>query len=154
MDYLIENHDKLLYVIGGISLVLELTIMGLSGPLLFFALGCVLSGFLVSFGLLTTWEYEVLSVGLLTIFSALVLWKPLKKLQGEGKKFDTSSDMIGQIVTVSLPVTGSEGAIRYSGINWQAKLHPEAKLATVEEGMQVEIIAVDGTVMLVKELTK
>ena len=95
MEVIFENHANLLYVLGAIALVIELTVMGLSGALLFFALGCITTGVLVSLGIVSSWQYEVLSVGLSTGLWALVLWQPLKKLQGAGKAVDTSSDMTG-----------------------------------------------------------
>ena len=53
-DYLLNNHDKLLYGIASISLLVELTVIGLSGPLLFFAIACFLTGLLVSFNLISS----------------------------------------------------------------------------------------------------
>ena len=151
VDYFLQHHDKLLYVLAGVSLVVELTVMGLSGPLLFFAIACAMTGVFVSAGLITSWEYEVLSVGILSVLSTILLWKPLKKFQGETQVSDTSSDMIGQVVPVSELVTTNGGSIRHSGINWQARLHESASVDSLESGVRVSIIATDGNVMLVKE---
>ncbi|WP_286262880.1 NfeD family protein [Thalassotalea atypica] len=152
MEFFVENHDKLLYAIGGLSLVIELSIMGLSGPLLFFALGCIFTGLLVTFVGLSSWEYEALSVGLSSIAFAALLWKPLKKLQGKGAAIDTSSDMIGKHVAVSETISNNAGSIRYSGINWQARLSPESERAEIAVGENVEIIGVNGTIMLVNTI--
>ena len=150
MEVIFENHANLLYVLGAIALVIELTVMGLSGALLFFALGCITTGVLVSLGIVSSWQYEVLSVGLSTGLWALVLWQPLKKLQGAGKAVDTSSDMIGLTVNVSEQITANSGSIRYSGINWQARLYEEGSSAIIEAGQSVIIKGVNGTVMLVE----
>jgi len=150
VDYFLNNHDKLLYLLAGLSLVLELTVMGLSGPLLFFSIACAITGVLSSVGLVTDWEYEVLSVGLLSVVCAGVLWRPLKAFQGTAHVSDTSSDMIGQTVPVNDEVTHSGGSIRHSGINWQARLDDSATVASLESGMRVEIVAVEGNVMIVK----
>jgi len=152
MEFFIDNHDKLLYVLGALSLVIELSIMGLSGPLLFFALGCIFTGFLVTLGMVSSWEYEALSVGVTSILFAIVLWKPLKKLQGKGIAADTSSDMIGKQVPVSETISKNAGSIRFSGINWQARLAEDVDTIEVNEGQRVEIIGVEGTTMLVKPL--
>lgn len=152
MEFIIDNHDKLLYVLGALSLVIELSIMGLSGPLLFFALGCIFTGFLVTTGMVSSWEYEALSVGVTSILFAIILWKPLKKLQGKGVAADTSSDMIGKQVPVSEAISKSTGSIRFSGINWQARLADDADIIEINEGECVEIIGVDGTIMIVKAL--
>lgn len=155
MEYLFENHDSILYTLAGIMLLLELTVLGMSGPLLFVAIGCALCGVLVSLGVVSSWEAEVLLVGVITAIAAMLLWKPMRKLQGSEKTpQDTSSDMIGQIVKVSTAVSISEGSIRYSGIDWQARLEREAGLKeSIEAGQSVEIIAVDGTTMVVKGLS-
>jgi len=153
IEYFAQNHDKLLYLLAGLSLVLEMTVLGLSGPMLFFSIACGITGMMASFGLVSSWEYEVLSVGVLSVVSAVVLWKPLKGLQGVGRVSDGSSDMIGQIVPVSEDVTAHGGSIRHSGINWQARLHSSVEVETIKSGLRVEICAVDGNVMIVKEMS-
>lgn len=149
IDYLLQHHDKLLYLLAGLSLVIELTVVGLSGPLLFFAVGCALTGFMVSAGLLNSWEFEVLFVGVFSILSALLLWGPLKRFQGEHTVRDTSSDMIGQVVPVSEQVTTIGGSIRHSGINWSARLD-ESQTEPLGVDSRVKITAVEGTVIIVK----
>lgn len=151
VDYILQNHAHILYVLAGLALVLELTVIGLSGPLLFFALGCCITALFIDLGIVSSWELEVLSVGILSILSAVILWKPLQKFQGADNVTDNSSDMIGKVVSVSNEVTAGGGSIRYSGIDWQAKLDMDSALDAFVEGMQVEICAVDGTTMIVKE---
>lgn len=150
IDYLQNNHDQLLFVVGAIGLVIELTVMGLSGPLLFFSLGCLLTGLLVTVGAVDSWEFEVLLVGLLTGLSALVLWKPLRHFQGNKVVHDTSSDMIGQKVPVSEVVNMNGGKVRHSGINWNARLSETATVDTLEIGLRVTIVGVDGNILIVE----
>ena len=149
LDYLLNNHDKLLYGLAGICLLIELTLIGLSGPLLFFALGCLFSGALVSLNLISTWETELIFVGLFSLLSALLLWKPLKRFQGSTTVSDNSSDMIGQTVTVSETVTVNGGSIRHSGINWNARLADDSKLENFKISERVLITGIDGNVILV-----
>ena len=150
VDYFFQNHDKLLYTLAGILLLVELTVLGLSGPLLFIAMACAITGLFVTFGFVSSWEFEAFSVGLLSLSIAIMLWKPLKQLQGPNKISDNSSDMIGQIVPVSEQVTRNGGSIRYSGINWQARLDPSSNVETLNSGERVEICGVEGNVMIVK----
>ena len=150
IDYLFNNHDKLLYLIAGVSLLVELTLIGLSGPLLFFAIGCALTGALVSFNMISTWEMELLFVGIFTLLSSLVMWKPLKQFQGSGKISDNSSDMIGQTVTVSETVTLTAGSVRHSGINWSARLSDDCEAESISTQTRVKICSVDGNVLIVK----
>lgn len=149
MQYFLENPDHLWYLIAGISFVIELSIMGLSGPLFFFALGSLATGILVSFGMLTGWQSQILSVGLLTAVIAVLLWKPLKTLQNSKNKTDDSSDMIGLTVPVSSEVTITSGSIRYSGIDWQARLADDVSVEVITEQSQCQIVAINGNTMLV-----
>lgn len=150
IDYLFNNHDKLLYLIAGVSLLIELTLIGLSGPLLFFAIACALTGVLVSVNMISTWEMELLLVGVFTLMTSIVLWKPLKKFQGNEKVSDQSSDMIGQVVTVSETVTALGGSVRHSGINWNARLSSESDVESIQSKQRVTICAVDGNILVVK----
>ena len=128
------NHDRFFYVLAGTSFILELSLLGL-----------------ISVGLITGWEEEILVVGVLTVLIASLLWRPLKKFQNSGGGADTSSDMIGRVVTVSKDITAEEGAIRYSGIDWQARLDASANEAFLAEGEQCIIASISGNIMLVKE---
>ena len=145
------NHDRFFYVLAGTSFILELSLLGLSGPLLFFAIASLVTALLISVGLISGWEAEILVVGVLTVLIASLLWRPLKKFQNSGGGADTSSDMIGRVVTVSKDITAEEGAIRYSGIDWQARLGASANEAFIAEGEQCIIGSVNGNIMLVKE---
>ncbi len=149
MEYFLENPDHLWYLIAGISFVIELSIMGLSGPLLFFAIASLTTGILVSIGFIDGWQSEVLTVGLLTAVVAAVLWKPLKALQNSKDKTDDSSDMIGLQVPSTSEINATSGTIRYSGIDWQARLADEANGECISESSQCEIVGVTGTTMLV-----
>ncbi len=150
MQYFFENHDHLWYLIAGISFVIELSIMGLSGPLLFFAIASALTGGLVGLDIISGWQSEILSVGVLTAVITVTLWKPLKGLQNPDSKTDNSSDMIGLQVPVSVEITATSGNIRYSGINWNAQLSPDSGVDSISEANQCIIVAISGNTMLVK----
>lgn len=152
MEYFLENPDHLWYLIAGVSFVMELSIMGLSGPLLFFAIASLITGILVSFDMINGWQSEVLTVGLLTAFVAAILWKPLKSLQNSKGKTDNSSDMVGLKVLASSNITDTTGSIRYSGINWQARLADDIGIESISAESQCEIVAITGNIMLVKPL--
>ncbi len=152
MEYFLENPDHLWYLIAGVSFVMELSIMGLSGPLLFFAIASLITGVLVSFDVINGWQSEILTVGLLTALVAAILWKPLKSLQNSKGKTDNSSDMIGLKVLASSNITDTTGSIRYSGINWQARLADDIGVESISAESQCEIVAITGNIMLVKPL--
>jgi membrane protein implicated in regulation of membrane protease activity len=150
IHYFSSNHASLLFLIAGITLVLELAVMGLSGLLLFFSIGCFITATLTHFGIISGWESEVFSVGIFTILTALLLWKPLKRFQEKGVPQDNSSDMTGREVPCAESISKTQGAIRYSGINWPARLDASANVDIINEGDMCVIVNVDGNIMLVE----
>lgn len=150
IQYLLDNHDQTFYLIGGVSLVIELAILGLGGPLLFFGIAAFITGALSGLGVISGWEQEIFTVGVCTAFLAIVLWKPLKNFQNSGGGPDTSSDMIGLQVPVSSIINQSGGKIRYSGINWNARLCHDAGVESIAVKDICTIVGVEGTTMLVK----
>jgi len=154
IDYMSNNHDDVLYVLGAVSILVELTMIGLSGPLLFFAIGCILTGILVSFGLISGWEYEALFVGLFSLLTAFVLWQPLKRFQGNDNVKDQSSDLIGQKVVTSEVITEVSGKVRHSGIDWNARLDDNASILEIPANKRVLITGVDGNIIIVNTLDK
>ncbi len=150
MTIFLENHQLIWYAIAGLSLVIELGMMGLSGPLLFFAIASATTGFLISLGLIDGWAIEVFVVGLLSAVITVLMWKPLKKFQNTRSKTDNSSDMIGLKVTVVDEISNVSGSIRYSGINWNARLADDVDVTEIASNQVCIIDAVTGTTMLVK----
>ncbi len=150
MQTFLENQQLIWYAIAGLSLVVELGIMGLSGPLLFFAIASAITGILINVGLIEGWESQILVVGILSAVITLLLWKPLKNMQNSRSKTDNSSDMIGLQVPVVDDVTNAAGSIRYSGINWNARLADDIDVTVIENSSICTIVAVTGTTMLVK----
>ncbi len=152
MDYFLQHHDHLWFLIAGLSFIIELSIMGLSGPLLFFAIASLVTGVLVNIGVIEGWQTEILAVGLLSAITAAILWNPLKKLQNSKDNTDDSSDMIGLKVPASSDINKVSGTIRYSGINWQARIAEDVDVDSITDGEQCQIIAITGNTMLVKPI--
>lgn len=149
IQYFSENHGQLFFLIAGVCFMIELTVMGMSSPLLFFAIASFITAILSSLGIISGWELELFSLGLLTAIAAGVLWKPLKSFQNRGDGTDNSSDMIGLTVPCVAEVTAVDGSIRYSGINWKARLDKQQS-QPIPEGAMCKISAVDGNVMVVR----
>lgn len=150
MQYFFEHHAHFWYLLAGLSFVIELSIMGLSGPLLFFAIASLITGILVNMGLINDGQTQILAVGILTAIAAIMLWKPLKKLQNSKTATDTSSDMIGIQVPASTDITATNGSIRYSGINWNARLDSNCNVEKINDKSLCIIVAISGNTMLVK----
>lgn len=149
IDVIVNEHDKVLYFLAALALIVELTVIGLSGPLLFFSIGCFITAILISLQIIIGLEMEILCVGLFSLLSAFILWKPLKRIQGKGIAKDNSSDLIGQVVLVSETVTTASGKVRHSGINWTARLDSSEQQA-LDAGQQAMIVGVEGNILMVK----
>jgi len=149
IEYIAGHHAEVFYFIAGISLIVELTITGLSGPLLFVAFASLLTGLSIDLGLISGWETEIFVLGVLSAVITLVLWKPFKNFQNDSDGSDSSSDMIGKQVPVSAEITAASGSIRYSGINWNSRL-VEGISTPIAEGQNCIITAVDGNIMIVE----
>lgn len=150
--YLSAHHDQAFYLLGGVSLMIELSVIGFGSPLLFIGIAAFITGILSSFGIVVGWEYEIFSLGLVTAVITLLLWKPLKNFQNSGGGPDTSSDMIGQEVVASTDITSVSGTIRHSGIDWQSRLDSSSDVDSIDDGSLCVITGVKGTVMIVNEL--
>ena len=148
-EYIAGHHAEVFYFVAGISLIIELTITGLSGPLLFVAFASLLTGLSIDLGLISGWETEIFVLGILSAAITLVLWKPFKNFQNDSDGSDSSSDMIGKQVPVSAEITAASGSIRYSGINWNSRL-VEGVSTPIAEGQNCIITAVDGNIMIVE----
>ncbi len=149
MQYLLDNHDQTFYLIGGVSLMIELTVLGVGGPLLFFGIAAFITGALSSLGVIAGWEAEIFTLGVSTTVLAVLLWKPLKKFQNSGGGPDSSSDMIGLKVVAASDINLSSGKIRYSGVDWNARLSHDAGTDTIAAQQMCVIVGVKGTTMLV-----
>jgi|TARA_B110000908_G_scaffold73202_1_gene88305 membrane protein implicated in regulation of membrane protease activity len=150
IQYLLDNHDQTFYLIGGVSLVVELALLGLGGPLLFFGLAAFFTGALSSFGVISGWDLEIFTLAISTAILAIVLWRPLRNFQNAGGGPDTSSDMIGLNVPAATDISRSGGKIRYSGIDWNARLSVDAGVETIAAKELCIIVGVKGTTMLVE----
>lgn len=151
IEHFSQHHDQLLYAIAAVCLLLELGVLGMSGPLLFLALSCVITGLLSTLGIISGWQMEILFVGVLSVTSAFLLWKPFKKFQNAKEAPNTSSDMIGRQLPVTLAITRNEGRVSYSGIEWQARLDVNAS-ETIPASARAEVVAVDGSLLIVRSL--
>lgn len=149
IEHFSQHHDQLLYAIAAVCLLLEMGVLGMSGPLLFLALSCIVTGVLSTLGIISGWHIEILFVGVLSMASAVLLWKPLKKFQNAKEAPNTSSDMIGRQLPVTLAITHNEGRVAYSGIEWQARLAAHQH-ETIPVSARAEVVAVDGSLLIVK----
>jgi membrane protein implicated in regulation of membrane protease activity len=150
MEYLTQHLDYFFYALAGICLLLELSLLGMSGPLLFVAIGSVITGVLLSLGIIHNFGIALVALSTISLASAAVLWAPLKKLQNKEVGPETSSDMVGKILTVTARITPADGRVSYSGVDWLARLDGSSS-EPVEVKSRVKVTSVDGTLLIVKK---
>jgi membrane protein implicated in regulation of membrane protease activity len=147
--YFAQHHDYLWFVIAGACLLVELNLLGLGGPLLFIAIGSLITGVLVTLGIVNNFQFEIICVAVFSIANAAILWRPLKKIQNKEVGPETSSDMVGKILPVSARITRDDGRVSYSGIEWLARLD-SSSAEPIEKENKVKVTSVDGTILMVQ----
>jgi len=149
MEYFTQHQDYFFYALAGICLLVELSLLGMSGPLLFLAIGSVITGALISLGIIHSFGIALVALGSVSLASAALLWPPLKKLQNKEIGPETSSDMVGKVVPVTARITQADGRVSYSGVEWLARLDSSSH-EPVEAESRVQVTSVDGTILVVK----
>jgi inner membrane protein len=149
MEYFTQHQDYFFYALAGICLLVELSLLGMSGPLLFVAIGSVITGVLMSLGIIHSFGIALVALGGISLASAAILWVPLKKLQNKEVGPETSSDMVGKVLPVTARITQADGRVSYSGVEWLARLDNSSSEA-IEPENRVEVTSVDGTILVVK----
>ncbi|KNC68457.1 NfeD family protein [Pseudoalteromonas ardens] len=136
MTLLVEHLSQILIVLGLLALIVEVAVLGFATFVLFFlGLSLVLSGLMMSVGLLDATLMNALWVNaLLTAALAGVLWQPLKRMQAKTQSTEVNSDFADITFTLSEDLNEqSQLTHAYSGITWQLKSEtPIAKGTTVK----------------------
>ena len=151
MLILSENMPEALLIAGILLLVIEVLVLGFSTFFLFFfGLGLIGASLVFFSGLLQANVTNALIVmSIISGLSAVVLWKPLKKMQNTLDDSPVESDLIGLQFQLheDLPV-GTSINHQYSGINW--KITCDQALSA---GQAVQVIEVGVGKMKVKAYT-
>ncbi len=146
MDYIIENIGQSLIVLGVIFLIIEVLVLGFSTFFLAFTgLALLVTGALVMLDVIPDTLTSILVTLLVTnTVSALLLYKPLKKLQREKKPETATNDIMGlQFVTEFdvKPNTPNDG-FKYSGLTWQVKSDSDIPKGTKVTITKMEVGAI------------
>ena len=127
-------------------LFLEFTAAPAMG-LLFLGIGALVTGFAVGLGFFeaSLWQWIIcLST---TVVSAAFLWKPMKNWRGNGNL--NFNDMRGDTVEILKDLkTGKTGTAKWNGVAMKARLAEDVE--TLQKGVEAEIVAVEGNVLIVK----
>jgi inner membrane protein len=148
MEWVTNHLTESMLIIGFALLAIEIVVLGFSTFVLFFVgLAAVVSGLLVYLGLIPdTLLSASLSVAIITVLAAILLWKPLKNLQKNVDNTKAKNDLVGHHFILSEAVSPTQNPLyRYSGINW--KLISTVPLTS---GTKVEVTEVDVGVFYVQ----
>ncbi len=146
MDAFFSNQATLWLALGFLLLAIEAIAFGFtSGLLLFGSLGAILTGALIWLTLVPNhFIAAVACFAISTTLIALILWKPLKRLQsGAELGHDRSSDLIGHSFVLSSDINQDlPGNQKYSGINWRVEPAEELTDKSIPAGTRVNVTAV------------
>ena len=152
-DYIVSHQSEFWLVFGFVMLAIEVVTGFTVGVFLFGGLGALMTGLLMSVGVLPeTWIAGIACTGISSGVITSLLWKPLKKLQGDrpaGK--DNSSDLVGYEFVVDSELTVNKpGSTNYSGITWKVEIDKDAGIDIIEAGQRVTVVSVEVGVFKVK----
>ena len=155
LDYIASHHAEFWLVVGFALLALEVLVGFAAGVFLFAGLGALVSGLLMLVGILPeTWIAGISASGISSGVLAILLWEPLKKLQGNKiAEKDNSSDLVGYefVLAENLSLT-APSKMQYSGVAWRVVLDPASGVKEVSAGQTVKVSSVDVGVFKVKPL--
>lgn len=153
VDYIVAHQAEFWLVVGFALLALEVVTGFTVGVFLFAGLGALTTGGLMSFGVLPeTWIAGISCTGISTGVITALLWKQLKKLQGDRPiEKDNSSDLVGHTFVVESDIAMNKpGSTNYSGISWKVEIDKDAGVDTIEAGQRVTVSSVEVGVFKVK----
>lgn len=148
MEWALNNLAESLLILGILLLVIEIVVLGFSTFFLFFV-GCaaVVTAGLLYVGIIPdTLLSALLTTGVLTAGSAVLLWKPLKKMQTQVDTTKAKGDLVGHSFVLVEDVAPEITPIyRYSGVDWKLKASE-----LLVSGTRVEVIEADVGVFYIK----
>lgn len=135
--------------------MLPFAIPGVLEVLLALAIGAFVTAALIWFGWLPQdTSLVLLSLAMLTALSALLLWKPLRKLQKTGIRLQEGSaifDFVGtELILTELASKDSDSHIQFCGLEWRVRVDPTEMATTIEAGQAVLISSASVGFLLVK----
>lgn len=145
MDFFSEHsYAVILMCVGFALLAIELFVF--AAVPLFFGIGFLVAAFFAFFGLVNDWQSASLTVVISTAISAALLWKPFVKFQDSKIPLDTSSDLIGKVMTAARDIGTNDGAVSYSGTELSARAEGSNE-SKIVKGDSVKVVRITGTTL-------
>ena len=145
-EYINTHQAEFWIILGFVMLSIEVSTGMVTGILLFGSAGAIITGLFMLAGILPeAWDTGIASAAICAGIIAILLWKPLKKMQNaEVPEKDNSSDLIGYEFILEENISPlSPGTTRYSGINWQVEIYKDAGVEEIAAGQRVRVCSVD-----------
>lgn len=152
-EYIINHQTEFWLVCGLMMLSLEVITGFTTGIFLFGGMAALVTGGLMSIGVLPQNLVAGIScTGLGSGIIALLLWRPLKRLQGDRRAAkDNSSDLVGYTFVLESDVSKINPSVtQYSGVTWTVKIDQDAGVDELTAGQTVAVSSVDVGVFRVK----
>ena len=148
MEMIVNNMGQSLAIAGIALLILEVAILGFSTFFLaFLGVSLLVSSGLMYLGVIPEdWISALFANAILTCVFALVLWKPLKKMQEAKGETTIHSDFAELTFTLEADVSPtSTYSYAYSGIEWVLKSEQP-----LTKGTQVKVVKKDVGVFCIE----
>lgn len=137
-----QNITSILFFVGMLLLILEVAVLGFSSLiLLFIGAAFILTAALLWLGILPVSVTAIaLTSGALTLIFAILLWKPLKKLQKTPEEKPLESDFLEHEFILSDDLNEfNKVSHQYSGITWQVKSSQAIPQGTLVKVVRCEV---------------
>jgi inner membrane protein len=142
MAWLTGNLSILLIIIGVALLAVEVGVFGFSVFLLFFVgLACIVTGIMMQFLIPATLTWGLVMIAILSLTFAVVLWKPLRKMQNtRGNNVAVTNDLVGHSFVLERDIAaGGHGKHRMSGVEWKVRSDMPLKAGTHVQVVKVDV---------------
>ncbi|MEK4033246.1 NfeD family protein [Methylocystis sp. IM3] len=135
-------------IAGLVLLGVDIVVIGLS-PVMFLAIGALAtSAALYATGLRPgLLETAAIAAGL-SLLLALFGRKALQRFQTADVQEDQSSDLIGRELVATHEVTKTTGRVHWSGLDWEARLAPDAPIERLEPGARARVTRVENLALV------
>lgn len=142
MDWMLENLVESLLIVGLLLLAIEILVLGFSTFVLFFiGLAAIATAGIVYLGIIPdSFIAALLSLSVFSTLFALLLWRPLKKMQTKVDTKRADNDLVGHCFVVEQDVSPKmRGKYRYSGIDWSLQSSDSINAGTLVEVVRTDV---------------
>lgn len=137
-------------IVGLALLGVDIVVLGLS-PVMFVGVGAIAtSALLYTTGARPGLAETAAIAATASLLIALLGRKPLQRFQSADVRDDQSSDLIGRTLTTTQEVTKTQGRVHWSGLDWEARLAPEAPVESLAPGAHARVARVENLILVLE----